>query len=142
MVFYKDNKWHMSDLEVTFKDGGEKDKKYVGLEGKSWWDNLAKMFDDIEVVEFNEVLNTDEQLTRLEKVNAINTPDGHGSVVSEYVRLGEFPDSLDHVLKNIELEEVSREQGVDLSEREIEAMQLALQISDLELRLLELGGGK
>lgn len=140
MVFYKDNQWNISDVRVTYEDNGELNEKNVGLEGKEWWVDLEKLWDDIKIIQFDELTATEEQIQRLENVNAANIPDGHGTIVSNYVKLGKFPDSFTHKLKDVELKEVSREQGIDLSEREIEALQLALQISDLELQMLELGG--
>lgn len=140
MVFYKNNQWNISDATVTYKDGGKLTTKSVGLEEKKWWSNLEKAWPEINIIQFEEILATEEQIQRLKKVNAANIPDGYSSIVSNYVKSGKYPDEFTHRLKDIELKETSRKHGVDLSEREIEALQLALQISDLELQILELGG--
>lgn len=140
MVFYKDNKWHISDLKVTYKDGEETTEKSVGLEGKKWWVELEKAHDYIQIIKFEELTATDEQIQRLENINLAGIPDGYGSIVSNYVKLGKFPDEFNHPLKDIENEEINREQGIDLSEREIEALYLAMQVSDLEIQILEIGG--
>lgn len=140
MVFYKDNQWHISNLKVTYVDGGKRSEKNVGLEGKGWWSELEKAHDDIQIIRFEELTIPKEQIQRLENINLAGVPDGYGSIVSNYVKLGKFPDEFTHRLKDIENEEVNREQGIDLSEREIEALYLAMQVSELEIKILEIGG--
>lgn len=141
MAYYKDNQWNLPELEVTYNDGKRSITKNVGSEGKDWWLELERLWADISVIKFEEVSATDEQRNRLERVNRAGITDGFSSSVSEYVRNGKFPDGFSHVLKDVEVEEVSQSQGVSLSEREIEALYLAMQVSELELQVLELGGG-
>lgn len=141
MVFYRDNQWNISEFEITYIDGTEQTTKRIGAEGEEWWRELESLWEDIEVLEIKEVEVTQEQRDRLDNINATHVPDGFGSIVGDYVRSGIFPDELTHRLKDIEWRESSRSQGVELSEREIEAVYLAIQISDLELQLIELGGG-
>lgn len=141
MAYYKDNQWNLPELKVTYNDGGQAITKNIGSEGKGWWLELEKLWSNISIIKFEEVSATDEQKSRLERVNRAGITDGFSSSVSEYVRDGKFPDGFSHVLKDVEVEEVSQSQGVSLSEREIEALYLAMQVSELELQVLELGGG-
>lgn len=141
MVFYQNNEWHLSTYKVVYTDDGEQLENTVGQVGKDWWLELEKLWSNILIIKFEEVSATDEQKIRLERVNRAGITDGFSSSVSEYVRNGKFPDGFSHVLKDVEVEEFSQSQGISLSEREIEALYLAVQVSELELQVLELGGG-
>lgn len=102
MLYYENNEWKISKHKVIYTDNNERLKNYVGIGGKQWWEDLAKQHKDINIVEFVEVPATVEQLERLDVINQLNISDGHGTIVSDYVIEGKYPDKASHVLNDLE----------------------------------------
>lgn len=108
MLYYKDNKWHLSEFEVNYIDGEEVTKP-VGIRGKAGWNELAEKHSDIEVIKFTKLDHAPEELNRLKEINSLNIPDGFSSVLAGYVKSGTFPDKPNHVLKDLEFSKVKEE---------------------------------
>lgn len=101
MLYYKDNKWHLSEFEVNYIDGEEVTKP-VGIRGETGWNELAEKHSDIEVIKFTKLDHAPEELNRLKEINSLNIPEGHGATLSEYVKNGVFPKEPNHILKDLE----------------------------------------
>lgn len=138
MVFYKNNEWHISNNKVRFTDGGIESTQYIGSEGMGWWASLEKLHDDIKILEFISVDIESGQVERLKEINELGIKDGHSVVLSDYVGDGLFPSEVNHVLKDLENKKASISQGIELSDREINEVVMAMQISNIEIDVLEL----
>lgn len=103
MLYYENNNWHLSRYKVIYTDNNEQLKNYVGIGGKQWWKDLAKQHDNINIVKFVEIPVTTKQLERLDTINQLAIPDGHGTIVDDYVMEGKFPDEPSHVLEDLEV---------------------------------------
>lgn len=139
MVFYRDGQWRIAEYRIRYRDGEKVVEKNVGQEGIDWWRDMEKKWDDIEILGLEDIVATEEQTQRLEDVNSIGLGDGYGSIVSDYVGFNKFPEGYKHPLKDIELKKTSQAHGISLSQREIESIELAMQISQLEIALIKTG---
>lgn len=89
MIYYKNGQYHISTLKVHYKEKDEGEViKYIGQEGKEWWEEFAKMWPEtFELIDFIETEHTEEQKERLDKVNELNLPEGI-SFIDNYVMDG------------------------------------------------------
>ena len=138
MVFYKNGRWHLCNEKVKYMQNGKEIEQYVGSEGHDWWIDFADKWEHTEIIQFIPVEPTQEQLDRLEEINELNIPDGFGSMLSNYVENGTFPEGVSNPLRNLQAYKENIQQGIELSEREIQEIIQGRQISDLEIQLLEL----
>lgn len=139
MVYFKNNQWHICTEKVHYTQHGEEITQYVGSEGHDWWVDFEEKWEHTEIIEFIPVKPTAEQLQRLEEINELGIPDGFGTICSNYVREGIFPEDVNHPLRLLQLQKENELQGIELSEREIENIEQGQQISELEIHLL-MGG--
>ena len=102
MLYYNNNEWYISDVQVKFTDSEVEYIKYVGQEGLEWWSELEDLHENIIIVEFIDVEVTDEQLERLEEINELNIGDGHSNILGDYVIDNNFPLEVNHVLKDLQ----------------------------------------
>lgn len=100
MLYYKNNEWHICTEKIKYIQNGEELESYIGAEGKQWWVDL----NGIEIVEFIEIEVTYDQIVRLEEVNQLNIGDGFSSILSDYVIDNNFPNGVNHLLRNLQLE--------------------------------------
>lgn len=140
MVYFKNNQWHICTEKVHYTQHGEEITQYVGSEGHDWWVDFEEKWEHTEILEFIPVEPTQEQIDRLKEINQLNIPDGFGTICSDYVREGIFPEGVNHPLRLLQLQKENELQGIELSEREIENIEQGQQISELEIQLLGLGG--
>lgn len=138
MVFYKNRRWHLCNEKVKYTQNGKEIEQYVGSEGHDWWEDFEQKHEHTEIIEFIPVEPTEEQLIRLEEINELNIPDGFSDMVSNYVKDKIFPESFNHPLRKLQVYKENIQQGIELSEREIQEIIQGRQISDLEIQLLEL----
>lgn len=103
MIYYKNNQWHMCDEKVKYIQHGEEITQYVGSEGHGWWVDFANTWEHTEIIEFIDVVATNEQLSRLEEINNLNISDGYSDICSNYVELGQFPEELNNPLRQLQL---------------------------------------
>lgn len=141
MVFYKENEWYMCNEKARYIQDGIELENYIGVEGKQWWVDFETKWDDVEIIEFIEIVSTEIQIKRLESVNTQDIADGYSSIISDYVINGIFPNGTNHVLRQLQLEEINQQQGTDISQQEIDGILLGVQVSDMEVELLKLKGG-
>lgn len=142
MIFYKNRKWHMCSEKVRYTQHGKEVEQFVGSEGKDWWLDFEQRHEHTKIVEFIDIVATQKQLERLDEVNQFNIGDGLSAILGDYVEDGVFPDGANHPLAMLELKKENEQQGIELSEREINEVIQGMQISDLEVQILEiqLGG--
>ncbi len=138
MILYKNRKWHMCSEKVRYVQNGEEITQFVGSEGHDWWLDFEQKHEHTEIIEFVDVVATQEQLDRLEEVNQLNIPDGFSSILSDYVGDGVFPEGVNHPLMTLQLKKENEQQGIAISEREINEIIMGVQISDIEIQMLEL----
>ncbi len=141
LIFYKNGNWHLCSEKVKYIQHGEEITQYVGSEGHDWWVDFEQKWEHTEIIEFILVEPTQEQLDRLEEINQLNIPDGFGYECSQYVEFGIFPEGFSHPLRKLQVYKENIQQGIELSEKEIQEIIQGRQISDLEIQLLELQGG-
>ena len=137
LVYYKNGKYHISNLKVHYIDEHEGEViKFVGQEGKQWWIDFAENWEDtFELKGFEEVEVTDEQLKRLEKVNELNLQEGI-TLIDEYVLENDLSEvKLGHPLYVIKLELEIKKENQAL--RKSSQMSLAT-IMQLDKKVLEL----
>ena len=103
MLYYKDNRWNISESIVKFTNDGETVEQYIGVEGKQWWLDLEKLHEGIEIIDFTDVDITENQLERLEEVNNLNIKDGHSETLGDYVINGNLPLEVEHILRPLQI---------------------------------------
>ena len=142
VLYYKNNQWHICEEKVRYIQHGEEKEQFIGQEGHQWWVDFANKWEHTEIVEFIPVEPTTEEIARLEEVNELRVPDGFGTVIGEYVESGVFPEGVNHPLRSLQILKENQQQGIDLSEREIQEIIQGQEISDLDIRvlMLEMGG--
>lgn len=118
LLYYKDNQWNICTEKIIYVQYGENVEQYVGAEGRGWWVDFAEKWEHTEIVEFVEVVVTEEQVQRLEDVNQRNVGDGYSETLGEYVING--------------IEPVQKDETVEPTEMEL----LGQQITDLEILIL------
>ena len=106
MVFFRNGAWHASAETVTYTQHGETITQQVGVEGHDWWVDFAEKWDHTEIVSFDPVTLDAAQQERLEEINTLGIPDGHGADLGAYVRDGAFSTEPQHVLKQLEIDKL------------------------------------
>jgi len=139
MIYKENGEWNFCDYKVKYKDVGQELEKYA-LPSKQWWEKTINNHSHLELIEFIEFEPTQEQEGRLEKLNQLRIPEGFMSYCQNYIENGEFPEGISHVLRGLEIAEYEKEQGQELSEREIAEIEQGQEISEHEIRILELEG--
>lgn len=98
MVNWK-NYWELCPYKVKFIQHGEPLEQYT--DDKEWWEEFALLWDHTEIISFEDVIYTEEQMKRFEEI--MNIPSGFPSTVSNYVKDGTFPEGMEHPLRNLQL---------------------------------------
>ena len=128
LIFYKNGNWHLCSEKVRYIQHGEEITQYVGSEGHDWWVDFEQKWEHTEILEFIPVEPTQEQLQRLEEINELRIPDGFGTICSDYVREGIFPEGVNHPLKGLQLQKennVTADYMIDLDFR-LSSMELGI----------------
>lgn len=99
MVYFKNGEWHIATEKVLYKQDGKELENFVGQEGKEWWNGV----DGVTNVEFAPVDIYAEQLDRLAEANQLGIGDGFGELVGNYVLYDEFPDAIQHPLRDLQI---------------------------------------
>ena len=127
MLFYKNGKWHVCSEKVRYIQHDEEIEQYVGSEGHQWWVDFEEKWEHTEIIEFIPVEPTEEQLQRLEEINELRIPDGYGTICSNYVREGIFPEDVNHPLRGLQF----KKENITLSNYVLDV--------DMRLTMKELG---
>lgn len=118
----------MCEEKVKYIQHGEEKEQYVGVEGQQWWVNFAEKWEHTEIVEFIQINPTLEQRKRLEQINELGLKDGFSGTFSDYVENGNFPEGLNHPLREMQ------------SKSENEMLMNYMLDVDFRLILQEMGG--
>ena len=127
LIFYKNGKWHICTEKVHYTQHGEEITQYVGSEGHDWWVDFEEKWEHTEIIEFIAVEPTEEQVNRLEEINELGIPDGFGTICSNYVREGIFPEGVNHPLRGLQF----KKENITLSNYVLDV--------DMRLTMKELG---
>ncbi len=103
LIYYK-NGWHLCSEKVKYIQHGEEITQYVMSEGHEWWLDFEEKWEHTEIIEFINVVPTDEQLARFEEINQLNIPEGFSAELGDYVESGVFPDGVNHILKSLQIQ--------------------------------------
>lgn len=79
------NGWNLAEYTVRYTHRGEEVEQIVGEEGKEWWLDFAEKWEDTNIVEFTDMVYTEEQLARLEEIKNLDIAD---NIANEYVMDG------------------------------------------------------
>ena len=105
MLIKNGNQFELYPHKVKYIQHGE-EKEDWALPSKEWWENFAQEWAHTDIVEFEEITLTQEQLNRLEEVNQLDISEGHLDIVVNYVLNGIFPDNQNHPLETLEIKQL------------------------------------
>jgi len=128
------NGWALPKRAVRYARDGEEFEQVMGDESEQWWLDFAEKWGGMDNVEFVDLQYTSEQLARLEEIQDISGR--YAEQCEAYVMDGTVPDIPPFAWKQGAAE--NEQQGVEISEREIENITQGQQISELEIQVLEL----
>lgn len=103
---------------------------------KDYFENILNNHEDYSDLVYEDVILTEEQKLRYEQIRSL--PESAIGYCIQYVLNGEFPSGNNHPLRHIELEIENQKLGQELSEREINEIMQGIQLSEIEIQLLEL----
>mgnify|MGYP000909558871 CR=1 FL=1 len=128
MLYFKNDKWNLSNEKIRYIQHGEEIEQYVGGEGHQWWTDFEEKWKEhTKIIEFIPIEHTQEQLDRLEEINQFNISDGYSMILGNYVKDGVFPRGANHPLRNIQIQK----ENIDLSNYILDV--------DMRLVMMELG---
>ena len=111
------------------------------LPSKEWWIDFADKWEHTEIIEFVEIELTEEQLARASEIEQLPMDEGFREICIDYIMGGVFPEGINHPLRDLQIQKENQEQGIELSEREIQEIIQGQEISDLDIRVLTLETG-
>ena len=87
MFIRQEGKWFLHTQKVKYTQRG---KEYVrwATPSKEWWEDFANKWEHTTIVNFEDVILTDEQLERFEEIK--NMPEDFPNVYEKYVLDGVF----------------------------------------------------
>lgn len=91
--------------KVLYKRNGIEYEQPV-VEGRDWWLEFEKKWGDMEIIGFEDIQYTEEQLTRLEEVRDINNVSEH--ILNDYVMEGIIGEGLEVLALKKENEELKQ----------------------------------
>lgn len=96
--------YELATSKVVYTKNGEQIEQVVGEEGQQWWLDFAEKWEHTSVIEFTDMVYTDEQLARFEEIKDLDVSDG---IANNYVMDGVIGEGLGMLAlqkKNAELE--------------------------------------
>ena len=141
MLTKKGNRFELYPHKVRYMQHGQEIEQWA-LPNKEWWTDFAEKWEHTEIIEFVEVELTEEQAKRAEEIEQLPMDEGFREICIDYIMGGVFPEGINHPLRQLQIQKENQEQGVELSEREIQEIIQGQEISDLDIRvlMLEMGG--
>lgn len=110
MIYIKNNELVLADEMVTFERNGKVYEEEVGEEGKEWWFDFEKKWENMKIINFKKIEFSEEQLLRLEEIKELEL--NNCDAVGEYVETGTFPIG-SHKLKALEIEkEIKKDKDI------------------------------
>ena len=141
MLIKKGNRFELYPHKVKYIQHGKEIEQWA-LPNKEWWIDFADKWEHTEIIEFTEVELTEEQQARVTEIEELPMSEAFRGICIDYILNGVFPEGINHPLRDLQIQKENQEQGIDLSEREIQEIIQGQQMSDLDIRvlMLELGG--
>ena len=138
MLQHDGRRFRLYPWKAKYENTYGQQKEKWALPSKEWWESSAERqgFE----VEFEEVELTEKQQERYEQIRRVDMPEQFRGICMDYILEGDFPEGFIHSLREIEIAEYEKEQGQDLSDREIAEIMQGQEISDHEIRILTLEG--
>lgn len=135
MIYRRSNQWVLYPYKVKYIQNNEEFEQWA-LPNKDWWIDFADKWEHTSIVEFIDVELSSEQLERYYEIQFM-PEDFHNEYIN-YIETGVVLNNIpeNHPLRLLKLKQENRQQGVELSEREIREILQGREISDLEIRLL------
>lgn len=87
-MIYFDEKYKFYKEKVIFTYNGKKEEKYIGSEGRSFYQAFEKKWENMKILSFEDIKPTKAEIKKLETVNKINPPKVFISEVIDYVKNG------------------------------------------------------
>ena len=137
MLYWKEGKLNLSPYKVNYTQHGKQEVAYT--DDKKWWEDFAEKWEHTTIQSFEDMEYTPGELQRYEEIKYM--PEGHAEACKTYVKSGDFPEGINHALRHIQLQKENERLGIELSEREISEIVQGTQISELEIKLLEMEMG-
>ncbi|MDC3412515.1 hypothetical protein [Terrihalobacillus insolitus] len=124
MLLRKDGEWSLYPHEVTYTQNGIEQKQWA-LPSKKWWEDFTSKWDHTNIVGFQEIALTEEQLARFEEIKAM--PDDFQDAYTEYILNGNFVEDFpkEHPFYSLRLENENK-QLKQLSESQQSAINFLL----------------
>ena len=91
-MIYFDNekqKYVLSTETIKYVHNDETVEKPIGSEGKDWWIEFEKKWEDMKIIEIKPFVPTEEQLRRFEEIK--DFPEEKYSEATYYMENGKFP---------------------------------------------------
>ena len=126
--------------KVRYRQHGQEIEQWA-LPSKQWWTDFAAKWEHTEIIEFVEIELTEEQLARASEIEQLPMDEGFREICIDYIMGGVFPEGINHPLRDLQIQKENQEQGIELSEREIQEIIQGQEISDLDIRVLTLETG-
>ncbi len=100
---------------VRYRQHGDVIEQWA-LPSKEWWTDFAAKWEHAEILEFVEVELTEEQLERATEIEAILMDEGHRSICIDYILNGNFPEGINHPLRNLQVYKEQQRQDKDIAD--------------------------
>ena len=125
MLIKKGNRFELYPHKVKYTQHGKEIEQWA-LPNKEWWIDFADKWEHTEIVGFEEVVLTEEQLARYEQVKT-GIPESYASACVDYILDGVFPEGITHPLRQLEIKYQQTEQDSYLIDQ------------DFRLSMMEMG---
>ena len=88
MIYFKEN-FRLAEEQISYIHRDERITKPIGSEGKDWWLEFEKQWEDMKIIEIKPFVPTEEQLRRFEEIKDL--PECNLAEAMYYMENGEFP---------------------------------------------------
>lgn len=88
-MIYFDEKIKLAEEQITYIHGDKTVTKPIGSEGKDWWLEFEKEWQDMKIIEIKPFVATEEQLKKFEEIKDL--PEDNLAEAMYYMENGEFP---------------------------------------------------
>lgn len=108
-MIYFDEKFKLAEQQITYIHREERITKPIGAEGKDWWIEFEKKWQDMKIIEIKPFIPTEEQLKRFEEIK--DFPEEKYFEANYYMENGEFPEVEEpEVIKETTLDDIQKTQ--------------------------------
>ena len=126
MLVKKGNRFELYPHKVKYIQHGKEIEQWA-LPSKEWWTDFAEKWEHTEIIEFEEVGLTEEQLERFEDVKT-GIPEAFASDCVDYILEGTFPDGVTHPLRQLEIKNQQTEQDSYLIDQDFRLSMIEMEV--------------